>query len=143
MRRYASGAAQRGAESPKMQCAALERRRRRRAWRITDLASPRLALPPLPPAAPSAAVGFPLPRGPSPSGTATSPARDGATACAARHCPALPALRIHLSSLFIIRHCRHRRRAAAAALHFALAISRCSKRGTAAGSAQSAAVNNV
>lgn len=102
------GAAWRGAESPKMQCAALERRRRRRAWRITDLASSGSAAPDtpsttvtLPTSSPIRPFLFvnPLPR------AAPRRRRPGT---AQPH--ALPdcSFRIRLSSSFIIRHCRRR-----------------------------------
>lgn len=103
MRRYAGGAARRGAEPPKMQCAVLERRRRRRAWRITDLASSGSAAPDTP----STTVSFPFlraPHRPAPRRRWPGTARP--------HAPPDCSFRIRLSSLFIIRHCRCRCRIA-------------------------------
>lgn len=129
MRRYAGGAARRGAEPPKMQCAVLERRRRRRAWRITDLASSGSAAPDTPSTTVSSPSSAPL----------TVRHRDVAGQ-GRRDRMRRPTARLgYAFRLYLL----FATAAATAALHFAFAISRRSKRGTAVGSAQSAAVNNV
>lgn len=115
MRRYAA-AARRGAESPKMQCAALERRRRRRAWRITDLASSGSAAPDTPSTTVSCPLSPPVPLRPASRRRRPGPARPHAPPDRAR-----PGYAFRLYLLFVT----------AAVLHFA--ISRRSKRGTAAG----------